>query len=376
MAKTQTKSLAKPDSSVVVPAGYREFFNEIKEKIRSAQLKAAIAAGQELAQLYWNLGKDIVEKQEKEGWGSKVLERVAKDLQNEFPGVEGFSRANIFRMRAFYLAYSNCLTAVRQLQDDPLAPFFNIPWGHNFILLDRLKSFEERSWYAKKVIEHGWSRRILTIWIENDLYRREGRAITNFKATLPAPQSDLAQQTLKDPYVFDFLTLHREHLEKDLEDGLVNHIQKFLIELGQGFAFMGRQYLLTVSGQPFYIDLLFYHVKLRSFVVVELKAKAFKPEDAGQLNFYLSAVDDMIKHPTDNPTIGILLCKDRDKVIAEYAFRGIDRPMGVVEYETMFTKAIPEDLKSSLPTVEEIEAELSPSALDNPPVYTAPAPKV
>ncbi len=225
--------------------------------------------------------------------------------------------------------------------------------------MDKLKNFEERLWYAKKIIEYGWSRSILTIWIENDLYRREGKAITNFKTTLPALQSDLAQQTLKDPYVFDFLTLHKEHLEKELEDGLVRHIQKFLIELGQGFAFMGRQYLLTVSGQPFYIDLLFYHVKLRCFVVVELKAKAFKPEDAGQLNFYLSAVDDMIKHPTDNPTIGILLCKDRNKVIAEYAFRGIERPMGVVEYETMLTKAIPEELKSSLPTVKEIEAELS-----------------
>jgi len=366
MAKTQTKSLVKLDSNVAVPIGYREFLHEIKEKIRSAQLKAAIAASRELIQLYWDLGKDIVEKQEKEGWGSKVLERVAKDLQKDFPGIEGFSRTNIFRMRSFYLAYSNCPTAVGQLQKDLLEPFFNTPWGHNSILLDKLKNFEERLWYAKKIVEHGWSRSILTIWIENDLYRREGKAITNFKTTLPAPQSDLAQQTLKDPYVFDFLTLHKEHLEKDLEDGLVNHIQKFLIELGQGFAFMGRQYLLTVSGQPFYIDLLFYHVKLRSFVVVELKAKAFKPEDVGQLNFYLSAVDHRIKHPTDNPTIGILLCKDRDKVIAEYAFRGIDRPMGVVEYETMLTKAIPEDLKSSLPTVEEIEAELSPSPLNDP----------
>ncbi len=365
MTKMQTKSLAKLDSNVLATTGYREFLNELKAKIRNAQLKAAIAASRELIQLYWDLGKNIVEKQEKEGWGSKVLERVARDLQTEFPGVEGFSRANMFRMRAFYLAYSNCLTAVRQLQDNPLAPFFNIPWGHNFVLLDKLKSFEERMWYAKKVIEFGWSRSMLAIWIENDLYRREGKAITNFKTTLPALQSDLAQQTLKDPYVFDFLTLHKEHLEKDLENGLVNHIQKFLIELGQGFAFMGRQYLLTVSEQPFYIDLLFYHVKLRCFVVVELKAKAFKPEDAGQLNFYLSVVDDMIKHQTDNPTIGILLCKNRNKVIAEYAFRGIDRPMGVVEYETMLTKAIPENLKSSLPTVEEIEAELSPSKSKN-----------
>ena len=201
---------------------------------------------------------------------------------------------------------------------------------------------------------------MLTIWIENASWSGgEGKAITNFKTTLPSPQSDLALQTLKDPYVFDFLTLHKEHLEKDLEDGLANHIQKFLIELVQGFAFMGRQYLLTVSGEPFYIDLLFYHVKLRCFVVVELKAKAIRPEDVGQLNFYLSAVDDMIKHSTDNPTIGILLCKDRNKIIAEYAFRGIERPMGVVEYETRPTRALPKELKSSLPTVKEIEEELS-----------------
>lgn len=359
MAKKQMTSLLEVDSRFIPVVGYREFLNELKEKIRNAQLKAAITVSRELIKLYWELGKDVVEKQEKEGWGSKVLERVAKDLQNEFPGVEGFSRTNIFRMRAFYLAYSNRLTAVGQLQEDPLAPFFNIPWGHNFILLDKLRNFEERLWYAKKVIEHGWSRSMLTIWIENKLYRREGKAITNFKTTLLSPQSDLAQQTLKDPYVFDFLTLHKEHLEKDLENGLINHIQKFLIELGQGFAFMGRQYPLTIGGEQFNIDLLFYHVKLRCFVVVELKAKTFKPEDAGQLNFYLSAVDDMIKHSTDNPTIGILLCKDRNKVIAEYAFRGIERPIGVVRYETMLTKAIPAELKSSLPTVKEIEAELS-----------------
>lgn len=355
----QTRSLAEPAVSNLTVVGYNEFLSSLKNKIRNIQLKAANAASRELIKLYWELGKDIVEKQAKEGWGSKVLERVAKDLQKEFPGVEGFSRTNVFRMRAFYLAYANCLTTVGQIQEDPLEPFLNLPWGHNFILLDKVKTFDERLWYAKKVLEHGCSRSMLTIWIENNLYRREGKAITNFKATLPAPQSDLAQQTLKDPYIFDFLTLHKEHLEKDLEEGLVNHIQKFLIELGQGFAFIGRQYSLTISGQQFYIDLLFYHIKLRCFIVVELKAKAFRPEDAGQLNFYLSAVDDIIKHPADNPTIGILLCKDRDKVIAEYAFRGIERPMGVVEYETMLTKALPEELKSSLPTVREIEAELS-----------------
>ncbi|MBS0624377.1 MAG: DUF1016 family protein [Verrucomicrobia bacterium] len=350
------QTLANTNSNDLSLVGYNEFLKEIKEKIRNTQLKAAIAASRELIKLYWELGRDIVEKQEREGWGSKVLERISKDLQNEFPGVEGFSRANIFRMRAFFSAYEKVAQAVRQFES---LPIFDIPWGHNILLLQKIKDNDERLWYASKAIEHGWSRSILTIWIENNLYRREDKAITNFKMTLPAPQSDLAQQTLKDPYVFDFLTLHKEHLEKDLENGLVNHIQKFLIELGQGFAFMGHQYPLTVGGEQFYIDLLFYHVKLRCFVVVELKTKAFKPEDAGQLNFYLSAVDDMVKHPTDNPTIGILLCKVRNKVVAEYAFRGIERPMGVVEYETMLTKAIPEELKSSLPTVKDIEAELS-----------------
>ncbi|HSW73212.1 MAG TPA: PDDEXK nuclease domain-containing protein [Chlamydiales bacterium] len=357
MIKQET--LSKIDTNTIALVGYNELLKGLKEKIRNVQLKAAIAANRELVKLYWEIGKEIVEKQNKEGWGSKILEKISKDLQNEFPGIEGFSRTNIFRMRAFYLAYSNCLTAVGQLEEEKVEPFLNIPWGHNFILLDKLKSFDERLWYAKRIIEYGWSRSILTTWIENNLYLREGKAITNFKTTLPSPQSDLAQQTLKDPYIFDFLTLHKEHLEKDLENGLVNHIQKFLIELGQGFAFMGRQYPLNISGEQFLIDLLFYHIKLRCFVVVELKAKAFKPEDAGQLNFYLSAVDDMIKHPTDNPTIGILLCKDRNKIIAEYAFRGIDRPMGVVEYETMLTKALPEELKSSLPTVKELETELS-----------------
>ena len=239
------KTLATTDSESGSLVGYKEFLKELKEKIKNAQLKAAIAASRELIQLYWDLGKNIVEKQETEGWGSKVLERVAKDLQNEFPGIEGFSRTNIFRMRAFYQAYSNCPTAVGQLTKDPLQPFFHVPWGHNCILLERLKNFEERLWYAKKVVEYGWSRSMLTIWIENDLYHREGKAITNFKTTLPSPQSDLAQQTLKDPYVFDFLTLHKEHLEKDLEDGLVNHIQKFLIELDRALhLWVGNIHLL------------------------------------------------------------------------------------------------------------------------------------
>jgi predicted nuclease of restriction endonuclease-like (RecB) superfamily len=347
--------LIKSDQDIVSTNEYASTLADLKKRIQECQLRAVTAANKELISLYWTIGKTIVEKQQTSGWGTSVIEKLAKDLQNEFPGVEGFSRSNIFRMKAFFSAYEKVAQAVRQFES---LPIFGIPWGHNILLIQRIKNDEERLWYASKTIEHGWSRSILETWMESDLYNREGKALTNFKQTLPAPQSDLAQQTLKDPYLFDFITLHKDHLEKDLEDGLVQHIQKFLIELGHGFAFMGQQYPVVVDGDTSYIDLLFYHVKLRSFLVVEIKARAFKPEDVGQLNFYLSAVDDMLKHPSDSPTIGILLCKTRNKVKAEYAFRHIHRPMGVVEYKTMLTKALPEYLKSSLPTIQEIEAEL------------------
>lgn len=338
---------------------YLKFISELKEKIRSAQVKAVASVNSELIKLYWEIGRDIVTKQEREGWGSKVMERVAKDLQKEFPGIEGFSRTNVFRMRAFYLAYSNCLTAVGQLREDRLQPFLGIPWGHNFILLDKLKNFEERLWYACKAIEHGWSRSMLTIWIENDLYRREGKAITNFKKALPTHQSDLAQQSLKDPYLFDFLTLRKEHLEKDLEDGLVNHIQKFLTELGQGFAFVGQQYPVKAGKKDLYIDLLFYHLVLRCYVIVELKAREFDSRDAGQMSAYLSAVDDQLRHKDDQLSIGIILCKTKNNVYAEYILRNFNRPIGVAEFEAKLVEKLPKDLKSSLPSIEEIEAGLS-----------------
>lgn len=261
------KNLPAIKKTEVPTDNYARFISSLKEKIRSSQIKAAVAVNRELIKLYWEIGEDIIEKQKKEGWGSKVLEKVAKDLQSEFPGIEGFSRANIFRMKAFFNAHEKVAQAVRQFDS---LPIFDIPWGHNIVLLQKIKDNDERLWYASKVIENGWSRSMLTIWIENDLYRREGKAITNFKAALPAPQSDLAQQSLKDPYVFDFLTLHKEHLEKELEDGLVNHIQKFLIELGQGFAFVGQQYPIKAGEKGLYIDLLFYHLILRCYIVVEL----------------------------------------------------------------------------------------------------------
>ena len=353
MAKKSFSSIKKEETSLTE---YSKFIKSLKAKIRSAQIKAAVVVNSELVKLYWEIGKEIVKKQEQEGWGSKALEKVAKDLQNEFPGIEGFSRSNIFRMKAFFIAYKKVAQDVRQLES---LPIFDIPWGHNILLVQKLKNNDERLWYASKTIEHGWSRSMLTIWIENDLYRREGNAITNFKTALPAPQSDLAEQTIKDPYIFNFLTLHKDHLENELEAGLVKHIQKFLIELGQGFSFVGQQYLLKAGEKNLYIDLLFYHLKLRCYIVVELKAGEFDSRDAGQMSAYLSAVDDQLKHTDDKPTIGIILCKTKDNVFVEYVLRNFNRPIGVAEFEVKVVEKLPKELKSSLPTVEEIEAELN-----------------
>ncbi len=350
------KAISAVGKTEVSTANYTKFITSLKTKIRSAQIKGAIAVNKELIKLYWDMGKDIVEKQEHEGWGSKVLERVAKDLQNEFPGVEGFSRSNIFYIRSFYLAYEKVQQLVGQFE---ALPIFSIPWGHNVLLIQKIKDTSKRLWYASKVIEHGWSRSMLIIWIENNLYQREGKAITNFKVALPAHQSDLAQQSLKDPYVFDFLTLHKEHLEKDLEDGLVNHIQKFLIELGHGFAFVGQQYHIKAGKQDLYIDLLFYHLKLRCYIPVEAKIGKFDSRDAGQMSAYLSAIDDQLRHKDDQPSIGIILCRTKDNVFAEYVLRNFNRPIGVAEFEVKLVEKLPKELKSSLPTVEEIEAELS-----------------
>ena len=349
------KSLKKVSKEGAVPAEYSSFITQLKTKIRSAQLKAATSVNREMISLYWDIGRDIVDKQEKDGWGSKVIERVAKDIQNEFPGIEGFSKTNIGRMRAFYRTYAIYPQLVGKIED---LPIFNIPWGHNIVIFESLKSFEERFWYAKMITAEGWSRNALIESIKSDLYKRYGKAITNFNERLPPQHSQLAHETLKDPYNFDFLDLTREHLERDVEDGLLNHVEKFMRELGQGFSFVGRQFPLQVSGKDFYIDLLFYHLKLRCFVVIELKATDFKPEFAGKMNFYLSAVDDLMRHSSDNATIGILICKKKDNFIAEYALRDIHKPMGVAEYETKIVSSLPKKLEGKLPTIEEIEAEL------------------
>lgn len=350
------------DALTTTDKDYFSTLAELKQRVREAQLKAATSVNKELIQLYWNIGKTIADKQEKNGWGSNAIERLAHDLQKEFPGVAGFSRANVFRMKAFFLAYEKVAQPVRQFD---VLPIFQIPWGHNIVLLQKIKDTEERLWYAEKTTTYGWSRSALEDWIKSDVYRREGKAITNFSSKLPSPQSKLAQETLKDPYCFDFLTLADDHHEKDLEQGLIDNIQKTLMELGQGFAFVGRQVHLQVGESDFYIDLLFYHLKLRAFVVCELKSTPFKPEYAGKLNFYLSAVDDIMRHPEDRPTIGMLLCKTKDNFVVEYALRDIHKPMGVSGYETMLMDKLPKELKGSLPTVDEIERELEDREINN-----------
>ena len=356
MAKKSTKPLIKSSKIISALSDYSQFIKFLKEKVRSAQLRASLSVNRELIKLYWELGRDVVERKEKEGWGSKVIERIAKDLQNEFPGIEGFSKSNVFRMKAFYLAYEKVAQSVRQLEK---LPIFSIPWGHNIAIFQQIKSEKERLWYANMTIEEGWSRDELLGSIKRNWFKRYGKAITNFETRLPNPHSHLAQQTLKDPLHFDFLELKDEHDERELEDGLLDHIEKFMRELGQGFTFYGRQVPIEVGGKDFFIDLLFYHVRLRCYFVIELKATDFKPEFAGKMNFYLTAVDKLLKHKTDNPSIGLLICKKKNDFVAEYALQDIRKPMGVVGYETKIVEDLPQKLQDKLPTVTEIEQELN-----------------
>lgn len=337
--------------TIPIISGYDHFLHDLKTRIRAARTRAALAANRELVLLYWQIGRDILERQEREGWGAKVIERLARDLRAEFPDMKGFSRANIMYMRSFAAAWNSEVFVQRLVGQ--------IPWGQNITLITKVKGSKEREWYARKIVELGWSRPVLVQQIESGLINRQGKAVTNFSNTLPSPQSDLAHEMLKDPYLFDFLSVGDEAHEREVERELVKHITSFLLELGAGFSFVGKQVHLEVEGEDFYIDLLFYHLKLRCYVVIELKATSFKPEYAGKLNFYLSAVDATMRHESDNPSIGLILCKDRKGLIAEYALKDISKPMGVSEYQLV--AAIPENLKGSLPTIEELEAEFSDS---------------
>lgn len=328
--------------------GYADWLADLKGRIHTAQQRAVLAVNRELVGLYWQIGRDILARQAEQGWGAKVIDRLATDLRAAFPQMKGFSRANLMYMRAFAEAWPD-IQIVQQAVGQ-------LPWGHNLVLLSKLKEPSERLAYVRAAIEHGWSRNVLNIHIETRLLERTGKAVTNFEQRLPAPQSDLAIESLKDPYRFDFLGLGKEAQERDIEDALVQHVTDFLLELGAGFAFVGRQVMLDVGGEEFFIDLLFYHLKLRCYVVIELKAGKFKPEHLGQLGFYLTAVDRQVKHVQDNPSIGLLLCKSKNKVVAEYALGDKSQPMGIAEYKLV--ESLPQELQTSLPTIEQIEREL------------------
>lgn len=331
------------------PPGYAEWLADLKLKVQAAQQRASLAVNQELLRLYWQIGSEILTRQADAEWGSGILNQVSADLRAAFPEMKGFSRTNLKYMRAFAEAWPRFGSIGQQAVDQ-------LPWGHNIILLSKLKTPEERLAHAHEASKQGWSRNTLALHIENRTLERQGRAITNFEQRLPKPQSDLAQESLKDPYRFDFLGIGPEADERAIEAALTRHITRFLLELGAGFAFVGRQVHLEVGGEDFYLDLLFYHLRLRSYVVVELKTGVFKPEHTGQLGFYLTAVDEQLKTPDDGPTIGLLLCRSKNALVVEYALRDTGRPMGVAEYQLV--ESLPKDLEADLPSVERIEREL------------------
>lgn len=341
-------------------AFYADLLSNVKLRIRSAQARAFAAVNAELLRLYWDIGRIIDGQQRQQGWGASVIPRLAADLHNELPELKGFSERNIQRMLTFYRAYAEPATlpflprAVAKTNDDTL--LWQVGWSHHCLLLEQVKDLPTRCWYIKRTLTEGWSRETLAQQLRSRVHERQGAVVSNFGDRLPALQAARVQQALKDPYLFDFLTLAEPFQERELEVGLVRHLEKFLIELGAGFAFVGRQYRVTVGDNEFYIDLLFYHLKLRAYVVIELKRGDFKPEYAGKLNFYCNLVDDQLRHEHDAQTIGLILCQSKDKVLAEYSLRGIDKPIGVAEYE--LTRALPAHLQTTLPTIEVLEAEL------------------
>lgn len=336
-------------SKIIKTTDYKAFIQDIKRRIQSAQIKAAVSVNQGLLQLYWDLAEQIIAKQKVSSWGDGFLAQMSRDLQLEFPDMKGFSKRNLELMRQWYQFWAKEGVIAQQLVSQ-------IPWGHNILVMSQCKDVKEALFYVQKTIQNNWSRAVLTHQIESRLFQRGGKSITNFQATLPEARSDLAREIIKDPYQFDFLTLREKHDEKELEEALMNHVTKFLLELGAGFSYVGRQHKLEIEGDEFFIDLLFYHTRLHCYVVIELKVGKFKPEYAGKLNFYVSAVDGILKAKEDYPTIGILICKSKKNTVVEYALKDIHKPIGVSEYK--ITKNLPKEYRSSLPTIQQIESEL------------------
>ena len=352
----------------LVSQEYKIWLESLKNKFRSSQIKASIKVNTTLLEFYWDLGEQIVEKQQEYKWGSGFLEKLSRDLSAEFPDVKGFSYTNVKNIRQWFVFWQQLVGELKSTKSQQLvgesgvdktkqivSQIFMIPWGHNIAIIQKCKNIDEAIYYVQNTLKNGISRSVLVHQIESNLYERDGKALTNFENTLPPIQSDLAKEITKDPYIFDFVTLTQDYQEKELEDALTQNITNFLLELGSGFAFVGRQYKLIVGGDEFRIDLLFYHIKLKCYVVVELKATEFKPEFAGKLSFYTSAVDGEIKDINDNPTIGILICKSKNDLVVEYALKDINKPLGISQYE--LTEILPKEYKSSLPSIEEIEAQ-------------------
>ncbi|MDM7858834.1 PDDEXK nuclease domain-containing protein [Thiopseudomonas acetoxidans] len=337
---------------------YLDWLNNIKQRVVAARMRVALAANSELIRFYWELGSQIDEKQQYSQWGDKIIQQLSADLQKEFPEIKGFSTTNLKYCLRFYQFFA-------ELQPSPFGqqPVDQIPWGHNIQIFTKCTSLEEASFYISQTLEQGWSRDVLALQLKSRLHERAGKTISNFSRTLPAPQSDLAQQTLKDPYIFDFMQLTTSFNERDVEQQLTRHLTQFLLELGKGFAFVGRQYHLEIADNDYYLDLLFYHITLKCYVVIELKNKKFIPEYAGKLNFYLSAVDSLLKKDDDQPSIGLLLCRDKSNIEVEFALRDMNKPMGVSEYNLV--ESLPDNLKGALPTVEEIERDLLQMQEDN-----------
>ncbi len=368
-----------------LPAEFPDLLREIKVRIQQAQARAVLTVNSELVRLYWDIGHLIARRQQEEGWGAAVIPRLANELRNELPEEKGFSERNLKYMIRFYREYvdipivqqpaaqlrsrssprkvqqpaAQSLTTRNAVKSEPSVAsiLWSIPWFHHIVLMEKVKDINDRLWYMAETFANGWSRNVLLLMIKSEAHRRKGNSITNFDRLLPAPQSDLVRQALKDPYIFDFLTLQEPFHERELENNLLHQLERFLLELGRGFAFIGRQVHFEVGEQDFYVDLLFYHLHLRCFVVIDLKKGEFKPEYAGKMNFYLAVVDDKLRHQTDQPSIGLILCQDRNHIVAEYALRGSTKPIGVSEYE--LTRALPVNLQSALPTIEQIEAELA-----------------
>ena len=337
--------MAASTSDTSLPEDYGPWLAGLKARIRAARLRAAMAVNAELIALYWRIGQDILERQARQGWGARVVERLAADLKREFPELTGFSRANLLYMRAFAEAWPE-EAIVQQLVG-------RLPWGQNIDLITRVKDPDERQWYARAALEQGWSRAVLTQQIGSGLAGRQGQAVTNFSRTLPPAQSDLARQVLKDPYQFGFLALPPEANERVLEAALLERVRDFLLEMGKGFAFCGSLHRLEVGGQEYFVDLLFYHRRLRCLVAVDLKIGAFRPEYAGKMNFYLAALDDTERDAQDAPSIGLILCRERNRLVVEYALRSIGSPIGVAEYR-MTGGALPDALADALPSAVEI----------------------